>query len=1194
MVLRCFLLLISGVCGFSTSSELRAALLQWNNADQATKMQLRLLWGAPGEWNVSSVNNMSGLFKDLDGFNENISAWDTSKVVDMSSMFHRATSFNMPIGSWDTSRVQTMHKMFYKAVKFDEPIGSWKTGAVKNMQQMFLGARAFDQSIDAWDTTNVRDMKAMFYKAAKFNQPIGSWNVSAVTDMSYMFYGATSFNQSIGAWDTTSVTNMQNMFSNAVSLNQPIGSWKTQAVRNMQQMFWGAAAFDQPIGDWDTANVRDMNSMFYNAVKFNQPIGSWNTSAVVKMSFMFYGAQSFDQPINAWNTANVREMKAMFHNAVKFNQPIGSWNVSAVTDMSFMFLGARSFDQSIDAWDTSHVLTMKNMFNYAFAFNKPIGSWKTGAVKNMRQMFFGAIVFDQPINAWDTANVRDMADLFYGAVQFNQPIGAWNTSAVENMSFMFWGARSFNQPIGAWDTGNVRNMNSMFYNAAQFNQPIGMWNTRAVTNMSYMFRGATSFDQPIGAWDTSKVRDMNSMFLVALQFNQPIDAWNTANVRDMAGMFADASAFNQPIGAWDTSHVKDMGGMFEGASSFDQPLNHWDTSAVTNFSGMFFRASSFDQPVGMWDTSAAKDMKNMFAGARSFNQPVSTWNFTSIPDTFAMVNAFTGSGMSGCVLRLSSSALGLPYSMWQTWSYQQCPSCPCPQTNLACVDEACWPVNSGFIELGAGTWDDRNTMLVTAVGFRACVGSCEALGCTAFLLEGFERCLLMHDEGKLNLVAGGSRQSYLAFRKASCDTFSCPKGAPKVAEGQNRSAVTAASCCSCFAPNEIRDRSKEPDLECVTCPAGRAPQDDRCEECTTGYAKAGASQCATCPAGEVPVPGRTDCVACAPDEFTHGETCRSCSWPFLLLSNDCIWWHLPLIIVLFLSCSGLVFLVHRIVKKRHLRRETIRQEEVNQILQELDEELWHEKLDTLNRFFVALSSFGWTWSHVSQRAEEIRARHSGLAGVSLVYLMGEFAELAYDWSGEDDPTFLRLKEVFWQGQDKIGSNLRCPRDGRPGCALVDWLSPEHRQMQTHFMSWSWKYSLRQLQSAMKMWRGTRTLEFQDVFFYMCFFVNNQFRIIVEGSAAGSDNLEEVFETNLRRIGQVVAVLDTWREPIYLQRVWTIYEQYVACSLEVPVTFVMPEHASVSLSQQILDSIDSAQLSTSLRRSFSCLQPVNPL
>ena len=38
--------------------------------------------------------------------------------------------------------------------------------------------------------------------------------------------------------------------------------------------------------------------------------------------------------------------------------------------------------------------------------------------------------------------------------------------------------------------------------------------------------------------------------------------------------------------------------------------------------------------------------------------------------------------------------------------------------------------------------------------------------------------------------------------------------------------------------------------------------------------------------------------------------------------------------------------------------------------------------------------------------------------------------------------------------------------------------------------------------------------------------------------------------------------------VYLQRVWTIYEQYVACSLGVPVTFVMPEDATALLSQQI--------------------------
>eukprot|EP00913_Durusdinium_trenchii_P012539 g11774.t1 len=261
--------------------------------------------------------------------------------------------------------------------------------------------------------------------------------------------------------------------------------------------------------------------------------------------------------------------------------------------------------------------------------------------------------------------------------------------------------------------------------------------------------------------------------------------------------------------------------------------------------------------------------------------------------------------------------------------------------------------------------------------------------------------------------------------------------------------------------------------------------------------------------------------------------CRSCSFPLLLLDNTCVWWHLVLIIGLLALSSGIIFLLHHMAKRHRRKRTETRQEEVSQILQEFEDELWDEKPETLNRFVVALSSFGWSWGEVSQRAQEIRARHSSHAGVSLAYLMGDFARLAYDWSGEENPTFLRLKEVFWQGDEKLGSNIRCPRDGRPGCALVDWLSPEHRRLQTHFMSWSWKYSLQQLQSAMEI-----------------------------------DNLEEVFQTNLRRIGQVVAVLDTWEEPVYLQRVWTIYEQYVACSLQVPVTFVMPEDAAASLSKQI--------------------------
>ena len=80
---------------------------------------------------------------------------------------------------------------------------------------------------------------------------------------------------------------------------------------------------------------------------------------------------------------------------------------------------------------------------------------------------------------------------------------------------------------------------------------------------------------------------------------------------------------------------------------------------------------------------------------------------------------------------------------------------------------------------------------------------------------------------------------------------------------------------------------------------------------------------------------------------------------------------------------------------------------------------------------------------------------------------------------------------------------------------------------------------------------------QNVFFYMCFFANNQYRMIVENSSNGSDNLEDVFESNLKRIGCMIAILDTWDQPVYLSRVWTVYEQFVASRLQIEVRVSFP-------------------------------------
>ena len=160
------------------------------------------------------------------------------------------------------------------------------------------------------------------------------------------------------------------------------------------------------------------------------------------------------------------------------------------------------------------------------------------------------------------------------------------------------------------------------------------------------------------------------------------------------------------------------------------------------------------------------------------------------------------------------------------------------------------------------------------------------------------------------------------------------------------------------------------------------------------------------------------------------------------------------------------------------------------------------------------------------------------------------------------------KDAFWLTDVAIGRDVLCPRDGRLGSAMVDCIPREYRREQTHFLSWTWKYTLSEVKSALRVYSSTGATAAQDVFFFMCFFTNNQFRIIVEETAVGSADLQGVFQTNLRRIGKMVAILDTWDQPVYLSRVWTVYEQFVASTLEIPVTFLMSESSITQLRLQL--------------------------
>ena len=145
---------------------------------------------------------------------EDVTKVCTTRITDMSLLIIYSgndVSFNQDIGNWDVSNVTDMSGMFDSAQSFNQPIGNWDVSNVTDMSYMFKFALSFNQDIGNWDVSNVTNMGYMFSSyqigdfTTSFNQDIGNWDVSNVVNMWFMFDGNESFNQDISDWDVDNV-----------------------------------------------------------------------------------------------------------------------------------------------------------------------------------------------------------------------------------------------------------------------------------------------------------------------------------------------------------------------------------------------------------------------------------------------------------------------------------------------------------------------------------------------------------------------------------------------------------------------------------------------------------------------------------------------------------------------------------------------------------------------------------------------------------------------------------------------------------------------------------------------------------------------------------------------------------------------------------------------------------------------------
>lgn len=153
----------------------------------------------------------------------------TSLVTSMMDLFDGFPNFNQPIGNWDVSNVVNMKGMFKDeqttSSKFNQSIEFWDVEKVTNMNNMFFGCQSFNQPLGKWNVSKVEDMGSMF-ATTQFNQPIGDWNVNNVTDMNFLF-SSTPFNQNISKWCVTKITSEPFGFSDDSLNPQNKPKWGT-------------------------------------------------------------------------------------------------------------------------------------------------------------------------------------------------------------------------------------------------------------------------------------------------------------------------------------------------------------------------------------------------------------------------------------------------------------------------------------------------------------------------------------------------------------------------------------------------------------------------------------------------------------------------------------------------------------------------------------------------------------------------------------------------------------------------------------------------------------------------------------------------------------------------------------------------------------------------------------------------------
>jgi len=169
-----------------------------------------------------------------------------------------------------------------------------------------------------------------------------------------------------------------------------------------------------------------------------------------------------------------------------------------------------------------------------------------------------------------------------------------------------------------------------------------------------------------------------------------------------------------------------------------------------------------------------------------------------------------------------------------------------------------------------------------------------------------------------------------------------------------------------------------------------------------------------------------------------------------------------------------------------------------------------------------------------------------LTGVSCHHLTGDFL----DWirSKGQEVSSARVYDIEPAIRER-GRDVMCPKTGKLGSSYVHAVQGEDHVGVANFMlSYSWRYLVDDIITSLVHHCDTKERNKMRTFFWICCLCINQHRV-KEAEALGLtipfEDFRQEFEQRVRGIGHVLALMTPWDEPVYVTRVWCVFEVFTA-------------------------------------------------